>query len=102
MIAPTVDADWRSRRHRRTRSLCASSFEHLIRPRQERRRYRQAEGFRGLQVDEQLELGGLLHGKVGGLGALEDLVNIGRSAPEALAEIDPVCHETTGLRIVLH
>src|SRR6266699_588690 len=34
----------------------------------------------GLEVDEQLELRRLLDGEIGGLGALEDLVHVGRSA----------------------
>src|SRR5215471_13927917 len=60
LTAPIVDADWRSRRHRRTRSLCASSFEHLVRPQQHRRWDDQPEGLGGLEVEDQLELGGLL------------------------------------------
>jgi hypothetical protein len=35
----------------------------------------------GLEIDDQLELGRLLDGKVGGLGALEDLVDIGGGPP---------------------
>jgi hypothetical protein len=34
------------------------------------------EGLGGLQVDDQLELRGLLDGEVGGLGSLQDLVDI--------------------------
>src|SRR5216684_2054923 len=41
-----------------------SWIDHLIRPLQERRRDRQAKGFGGLQVDDQLELGGLLNRKI--------------------------------------
>jgi hypothetical protein len=37
-------------------------LDHLIRPLQERLGDRQAEGFRGLEVDHQLELGWLLDG----------------------------------------
>jgi hypothetical protein len=51
-------------------------LDHLIRPPEERRRDRQAEGLRGLEVDHQLELGGLLDGEIAGLGALEDLVDV--------------------------
>ena len=51
-------------------------LDYLIRPRQQRRRDRQAEGLGGLEVDHQLELRGLLDGQIGGLGALEDLVDI--------------------------
>jgi hypothetical protein len=45
-------------------------FNHLIRPLQEGRRDRQAEGLGGLEVDDQLELRGLLDWQVGRLGAL--------------------------------
>src|SRR5258706_13472358 len=50
-------------------------FDHLIRPEQERFRDGQAEGLGGLEIDDQLELRGLLHGEIGGLGPLEDLVH---------------------------
>ena len=42
------------------------SLDHLVRPQQQRRRDRQAERLGGLEVDDQLELGGLLDGEVGG------------------------------------
>ena len=57
------------------------SLDHLIRPLQERRRDRQAERLGGLEVDHQLELRRLLDGQVAGLGALEDLVDVGGGPP---------------------
>src|SRR6266849_8061409 len=51
-------------------------FDHLIRPLQERLRDREAEGFRRREVDDELKFGGLLHRQIGGLGALEDLVDV--------------------------
>ena len=56
-------------------------LDHLIRPQQQRRRDRQAERLGGLEVDDQLELGRLLDGEVGGLRALEDLVHEVGGAP---------------------
>src|SRR5215813_4783546 len=76
--------------------------DNLIRPRQQRRRDREAEGLGSLEVDDELELGGLFDGEVSGLGAFQDLVDIGRGAPEALVKIDPICYETAGLRVLLH
>ncbi len=38
--------------------------------------YRESEGLGGLEVDDQVELGGLLHRHVRGIGALEDPVGI--------------------------
>jgi hypothetical protein len=56
--------------------IAVGLLDHLIRPLQERRRDRQAEGLGGLQIDDQLELGWLFNRKVGRLGPLEDLVDI--------------------------
>ena len=50
-----------------------SRFDDLIRPRQQRRRDREAEGLGGREVDDEFELRRLLDGKVGGLGALRIL-----------------------------
>ena len=44
----------------------------VVRSQEQRRRDREAERLGGLEVDDQLELGGLLDGQVGGLGALEN------------------------------
>src|SRR5947209_14304911 len=55
--------------------------DQLICPKQERLRDRQPEGLGGLEVDDELELAGLLDRQVGGLRALEDLVHEGSRAP---------------------
>jgi hypothetical protein len=64
-------------------------FDHLILPQQQRLRNRQAERFRRLEIDDQLELGGLLHGQIGGPGALQDLVYIHGQAAEHVAVVGP-------------
>src|SRR2546425_3580029 len=65
------------------RETCAgSSLDDLVGPDQQRLGNRQAECPGGLEVDDQLKPGGLLHGEVGGLGALENLVDIGSGAAE--------------------
>jgi hypothetical protein len=46
-------------------------FDDVVGSLQHRRRYREADRLRGLEVDRQLELRGLLDGKVGWLGAFE-------------------------------
>ena len=75
----------------------ASSFDrlhalldHLVGPQQHRLRNRQPEGLRRLEVDDQLELGGLLDGEIGRLGALEDLVHVSGRAPKDLGIAGPV------------
>src|SRR6266851_5239736 len=67
-----------------------SWIDHLIRPLQERRRDRQAKGFGGLQVDDQLELGGLLNRKISRLCALENLVHVARRHPEHVGVARPI------------
>jgi hypothetical protein len=54
-------------------------MDHLIPPREHRRRDREAQGLGGSCVDDDLELRGLLDGQVGGPGALEDLCTVSRS-----------------------
>src|SRR5216684_4444636 len=49
------------------------SLDHLIRPQQERLRDCQAKGLGGLEVDDQLELGGLLDREVAGFRTPENL-----------------------------
>src|SRR6266446_4203749 len=75
-----------------------SLFDHLIRPLQERGRDRQVESLGGLEIDDQLELGGPLDGKVGGVCAPQDLVNLGSGAPEEIRKTRPITHEAARLR----
>src|SRR5207244_3091731 len=70
-----------------------SWMDHLVRPLHQRRRDRQPEGLGGLEVDDQVELGRLLHGQVGGLGALEDLVHVGRGASEQISNVRSIGHK---------
>src|SRR5882724_10489081 len=55
-------------------------LQDLVRPQPEGGRDREAERLRGLEIDHQLELGGLLDRQVGGPRALEDLVHEGGGA----------------------
>src|SRR2546430_5422158 len=65
------------------RETCAgSSLDDLLGPDQQRLGNRQAECPGGLEVDDQLELGRLLDGEIGRLGAFEHLLDIGSGAAE--------------------
>src|SRR2546425_12717603 len=64
------------------RNVARRSFDDLIRAHEQRLRDRQPERLRGPVVDDQLELGRLLDGKVGGLGTPEDLVHVRGGPPE--------------------
>src|SRR2546425_7881827 len=71
----------------------------LIRPPQHRRRDRQAERLRGLDVDDQLEPGGPLDGEVARLGTLENPVHVGRKLTEDRPLVRPVTHQTTRFHV---
>jgi transposase len=62
----------------------AHSFDDLVGKIEDRGRDRQPERFGGPQVNNQLEPCRLLNGQVGGLGALQDLVDVPRGQPELL------------------
>src|SRR5712664_2349714 len=74
-------------------SRLACSLNYLIRPLPERRRDGQAEGSRGLEVDDQLELRRLLHRKICRLGPTENLVNIQPAASCDLRQARAERHE---------
>src|SRR5262249_48196641 len=52
------------------------SLDHLVRPRQHRRRDREPEGLGGLEIDDKLEFRGLLDGQIAWLGPLQNLVHV--------------------------
>src|SRR5262249_30900746 len=54
-------------------------------------------GFSGLEVDDQLELRGLLDGKIGRFRAFEDLIHVARSTSVQIWVTRTVRHETTSI-----
>src|SRR5262249_57737378 len=68
---------------------------------QERRRDGQPERLGGLEVDDQLERGRLLDWQIGGLGALEDFVDIDGGASGLLEEVRYIGHQATLTNVVL-
>jgi hypothetical protein len=57
------------------------SLEQLGRLGEHRRRDRQPQRLGGLEVDDQVKLGGQLHRQLSRIGALEDFVDVVRAAP---------------------
>jgi hypothetical protein len=67
---------------------------------QERQWQLDAERLGGLEVDDQLEPGWVLHGQIGGLRALEYAVDIERRSPPDVSAIGPIGNETSVRREV--
>ena len=57
----------------------------------------QAQGLRGLEVDDELKLSGLLDGEVSRLGPFEEFVHIRGDALPPLGRTYPIAHEPTRL-----
>src|SRR5215467_7890883 len=83
------------------RGTCGgSSLDHLIRPCQQRGRDRETESFGGLEVDDELELGGLLDRQVGRLGTFQDLVHVQSSTLVQIVKLRAVGHEASNLDVL--
>ena len=67
-----------------------NSLNQLVSLCDEERRHFETKRFGGLEIDHQLEFCRLLHGEVGGLGALQDLVHVRGAAPVEIAQARPV------------
>src|SRR5262245_13957137 len=76
-----------SANHAGASELCAMNghdpacYSITLSAREERLGNRKANRLGGLEIDDQLVFGSLLHGQVGWFGALEDFVDIGSEAP---------------------
>ena len=64
-------------------NVILASLDHLVRQAEDGSRDREAEGPGCSHIDDQFELGRLLHRQVGRLGALRDLVHVDSAPPDS-------------------
>jgi hypothetical protein len=65
------------------------SLQHLIRPQQQRRGNRQAEGFSLIEIDDQVVLRWLLNGQIRRLRALEEFVDVNGDPRNVSSKLTP-------------
>ena len=86
--------------------LCANSglmhrskerlFDQLVGAAGQRQRDGDAKRLGGLEVDEQLQLRGLLHRQIGGLLAFEDAVGVDADLAKLVRIVGPIAHQAAG------
>ena len=73
-------------------------FDHLIGDLLQMHRHGKTEGLSGLEIDDELELGGLLDGKFVRLSAMQDAIGISRRAPKIIALVISVGQQAAELQ----
>src|SRR6266576_458033 len=79
-----------------TPAPACSSFNDLIGAGEHRWRNFDTKRLGGLEVDDKLELGRILHRQIGGLLAPKDAIDVARHAPVRIDRIRPVGDQTSG------
>src|SRR5262245_18933927 len=74
------------------------SLNHLISSQQQRWRNREAERLSGLEVDDEVEPGGMFDWEISGFGTLKDLCHVGSGVSIEIREIRSEAHEAARLR----
>src|SRR6266568_2425006 len=85
------------------RSNTASSFDHFVGARGEPGRHVEPKRFRGLEVDQEFEFGGLIDRQVGGRGAIENASHVDSGAAISICRIVAIAHQppsSTNSRLV--
>jgi len=77
---------------------CRALFDHLVGACYQRGRDGEAERLRRLEIDHQLEFGGLYHRQISGLGPLQDLASVDACLSISVGNTASVTHQTPNCR----
>src|SRR5262245_6857471 len=94
---PSVRGIWR--RMDGIEKVTSSSLNQLVRAKEHRLRNRQADLFCRCEVDNELNLHRLLHGKVGRFCSFENLIHISCGTPEQIIKARAVAHKPSVFNI---
>src|SRR6516164_4693806 len=92
LAAHAPRAATRPRRRRQPRGMRAFSFDHRVGEGKQLIRYRETEGLRGREVNDQIKFSRLFHWYVAGLGAAQYLIDQVPSAPPHVRPVRPIGH----------
>src|SRR5215470_2886098 len=73
----------------------ASLFDHLVGADEYRRRNVEAKRLRGLEIDDEIELGGLHHRQIGRLRTFENPADVDAGLAIGVRKVRSIAHQTT-------
>jgi hypothetical protein len=91
-----LKVDIRARKRQHAPQQTTSLLNHLVGAGEQRDGRVEAQRLGSLEIDDQLEFGGLLDRQIARLFASEDAIDVGRCPPVWINRIRPIGHETSG------
>src|SRR5262249_49798024 len=95
--ADSITAVWHSDA---ARGPSTPSFDHLVGADEYRRRNVEAKRLRGLEIDDEIELGGLHHRQIGRLRTFENPADVDAGLAIGVRKVRSIAHQTTACGVL--